>query len=386
MSEPTGATPNPESAAPALPTATTADGADFLAGLPDIAPNPLEAATKPAATPETTAPDAAKPAEKSQPGETPKLNIRAQDEPVPDHIPDDAPMPRQSAEWKKFRNALNESRALLKDREAKLAEVSKLAESAKELDSIRQERDELAQRIKLAALEGDREITAPYDSEAALVRDLAKQELATDKVDGFESILKMPPGVFRKKALAEFTEDMTPIEASMIAQRVSDHDKIMAKRNKAVEEARGNYENIVKQRDAAAVAQKQAKQEAMQRAFERTMNDVRSQDGWRDLLAPENATPEHKAFAEKIVKAANQIFNGNVGDERELARASLHAVAAPVLMGELLSKEKELVALKKQLESMNAATPSASSTNRGTTISTNSSDDFLDGIHRLIGR
>ncbi len=86
-------------------------------------------------------------AEKTEPAAEvkPKLDFTpkepAKAEAAVEEIPEDAAVPRKSEDWKKFRKSYNETRALLRDRDAKLAELQNKTESLKQLEFIQKERD-----------------------------------------------------------------------------------------------------------------------------------------------------------------------------------------------------------------------------------------------------
>jgi hypothetical protein len=375
-------------AEPAPPVATdTSDPFDSalddamkkdLRATPDEPGGPTPAEPTPTPQDPTKPKDTPKPEKSHEPEKATALKLSVPEAkveaPVPEEIPEDAPVPRHSAEWKKFRQANNERVALLKDREKKLAEFETKADQLKELDAIRAERDQLQARVKEATVLSDPALTKPFDEAVAKEVVIAKDRMDPEKHAAFEAISVMPPGKYRDAALREFFDGMEVWQQTAIANSLDRIDRAHSDRAASVQDARANADKIIAARQQESEQVKEAVRQRSEQAFSRVTDELKAVPGWQDLLGHAEAGP-------KIIAESRKIYSGDIRVESDLARYAIHAAVAPMLMQHAIDLTKQLTEMESTLGKVRAATPGLGS---GTTA-TPKSDDFLNDVFQKAG-
>jgi hypothetical protein len=293
-------------------------------------------------------------------------------------IPEDAPVPRKSEDWKKFRQAYTHARALLQDREAKVAELQKQAESLKDVEVLRKERDELQARVKEISVLGDPAVTRDLDAKIEKVSTMAKTGLDAGKQAMFEAAIRMPPSEAKDRALASLFEDLPSHKQGVISAHLATIEQVQAEREARLEEAKANVDTIYQQREQAQLAAKQERSATLERAYQDATNELRSKEGWKDLF-------EDAGFSQQMAREAKEIYSGNVNDPKVLAQKAYMAAVAPALMTVAIDQANKVAELEAVVAKLRGATPSISSTTPAASRP-DDDDDFLslDKLQKLM--
>jgi hypothetical protein len=303
-------------------------------------------------------PDATKPEAPVLPDTAPKLDFTPKTAAAPEptaEIREDEPVPRTSADWKKFRQAHNERAALLKDRDAKIAEFGQKAESFKQLESIQKERDELASKLKEYSVVGDPSLTKDIDARMSFVADKAKAGLDPKKAAILDAITRMPSGDAREKMLVEFFEDLPPHKQGIIAAHIASMEQLTAERESRIEEARTNADSVLQQRQAQQAQAQAQRQQHLDAGFQSALGELKGKDGWKEIFA----NPE---VASRVEAEAKQIYSGNVTDAKALASKALLASITPMLMDWAIAMGTKYAEAEKTISELRAAKPGVNAT------------------------
>ena len=314
-----------------------------------------------------------------------KLEIKpTESDDAPSEIPADAPVPRVSSEWKKFKGKYNEVHTLLKDRDTKLAEWEARRPELEQIEAIRSERDSLAAQLKEASVVGDPAITAPIDSAIDSTLESAKETLTEEQVANLQGIAKLPPGKYRAEQLKGFVEGLDDWQKPIAGAHITELSKLSNQREKAIQNARDNVEAILQERQAKMQAAESHQSELHKRTFNNVVNEFKGKEGWKDIFAQQD-------FAKEWLDAAQSTFQGKGGTATDLARKALMAEIAPALLQNALETAKSVSERDGKIEELNeiitqlrGATPRPESYTETTGIGRESDDPFVDGLARTL--
>jgi len=323
---------------------------------------------------------------KDEPKDKTKLEIKPTDsEEAPSEIPADAPVPRKADEWKKFKAKYNENATLLKDREARLAELEQRKPELEQVEAIRAERDALAAQLKEASVVGDPAITAPIDSAIENTIETAKETLTEEQVAALQGIAKLPPGKYRAEQLKQFVEGLDDWQKPLAGSHITELSNLARQREKAIQHARENVEQILQERQAKMQAVEAQQSELHKRTFNNVVNEFKGKEGWKDIFAQQD-------FAKEWLDAAQSTFQGKGGTASDLARKALMAEIAPALLQNALDTAKtvserdgKIDELNQIIQQLRGSTPRPETYRETTGIGGGESDDpFVDGLAKTL--
>jgi hypothetical protein len=346
-----------------------------------------DAADKPDdATDDKPEPKEAEPKDDATPKDKAKLEIKpTEPEEAPSEIPENAPVPRKAEEWRKFKASYNEKNALLKDREAKLAEWEQRRADIDQMDAIRAERDSLAAQLKESSVVGDPTITAPIDSAIEGTLESAKETLSEEQVGALQGIARLPAGKYRTEQLKAFVEGLEDWQKPIAGSHITELSKLSHQREKAIQHARENVEQILQERQAKMQAAEAQQAEVHKRTFNNVVNEFKGKEGWKDIF-------EQQDFAKEWLDAAQSTFQGKGGTPSDLARKALMAEIAPALLQNALDTAKAVADRDGKIEELNqiiqdlrGSTPRPETYQQTTGIgSAESEDPFVDGLAKTL--
>lgn len=307
-----------------------------------------------------------------------KPTIEAKPDPVPQKPPEAkttvAPDPDQEIlegkrnpkndDFKRVKHAATEAskeRDALKAKheaaEKRLAELEKKAGNREEVEKIKNERDELAGKWQAVAAQFDSGFHAKYESKVDEAIAKIKDAVPADRMDKIGQLLRMPESDWKRKSMAELTEEMDAptITDIMIANReVRD---ILAARKKELDDSGAILKTGAEQR-----AKEQAdRKDAYSKSFDAVLKKKSTGDDALPVLQTRDGDSAedrdwNKGVAERAA-IAKAVFMDEFETPEEKAEASIWAASAPGFLSELKAVQAENATLKETLAKLQLSSP-----------------------------
>lgn len=318
---------------------------------PAPAAKPVVEAPKPSAepTPEPPKPAAAAVVEPPKPADEPKW-------------------PRNAKEWDSYKAAEKQRTADAQkaadqyrlDLEATKKEIEALRKSgpSPELDTLKQERDDLLNRIRTIDVEKDPRFQRYFTSKTNSQLELAKSIVGADHAETVSKLLSLPEGEFRDSKIEEFMGNLTPMQHTRLGGVLNSLAQISQERTAALDEARTNYDSIqAKTKAEQESAMNQYKATATQ-TFDATLSEARKESPFFQTKEGDDA--HNTEVTERIAIAKELMFDKKPLDQ--VAQAAMYAAAFPASLREIQSQKAEIEKLTAQVASLTAASPSLGTT------------------------
>lgn len=314
-----------------------------------VEPTPLAATPTPAATPKPAEPKPAPAATASDPDAeilSGKRSPKGDDFKRVKHAAEEAA---------KERDAL---KAKTGEYEKELGELRKRpVHNADLIKKIEAERDELKAKWQTVAAQFDGGFLTKYEAKVSEAIGKIKDAVPVDRIDKISQLLQMPESDWKRRAMAELTEDLDAptITDIMIANReVRD---ILAARKKELEDSG----NILK----TSAEQRQKEQQERRTAYEKSFESVLSAKSKGDDALPvlqtrDGDTPEVRAWNDAVAersKVAKAIFMDEFDSPEEKAEASIWAASAKGFLEELKATQAKLAAAEATLAKLHSSSP-----------------------------
>ena len=234
----------------------------FMSAMNAELPNPK------LATEDTTAPPITK-------SDAPPPEPKAASQPPPVAAKEE--IPRTSQEWKKFtakRDAdIAERDQRITKAEAKAGELEtklKAGAASPELDklktdleTIRKERDEYDERLKMVAVTQHPRFKQEFETRLNSQIELAKKIVPEEQKEAVERILSMPEGNFRDARIEELMGELSQVQAARIGSILNSVTEINTARQNTIAHSKEEYDKMT----AAQQAQAKARTDAMESAL-----------------------------------------------------------------------------------------------------------------------
>lgn len=264
-----------------------------------------------------------------------------------------------ATEASKERDAL---KAKAGEYEKELGELRKAPKhNADVIKKIESERDELKAKWQTVAAQFDSGFHAKYEAKVGEAIAKIKDAIPADKVDKIAQLLQMPESDWKRKAMAELTEEMDAptITDIMIANReVRD---ILAARKKELSDSGEILKTSAETRQKEQLERKEAYSKSFDAVLKRkSVGD----DALPVLQEREGDTPEIKAWNKSVAERATiarAVFMDEFESPEEKAEASIWAASAPGFLAELKTVQAENVSLKETLAKLQGASPNLGS-------------------------
>lgn len=275
--------------------------------------------------------------------------------------------PRTAKDWDAFKSARKQKEEVLtKEKETlatELANVRKEIETLRkqgpspELDSLRKERDELDDRLKLVAVENHPKFKAYFENKTNAQIELAKRIVGPEKSDRVVEILKMTDSPYKNERMNELVLELNQMEVSRIGGVVNELAKLGQERESEIANARQSYETMQKQQVEQSRALTDRQRQELAKGFDALVGQAREIKHSANVFQPREGDADwNKGVEERIAQAREIAFGANTKPE-DLMRASLAYAALPKLMELGQAQEAELTSLREQVKKLSAAGP-----------------------------
>lgn len=336
------------------------------------------AATRPATKAELEAANAAPvtppPVTTPPPAETPKPPVEpakpqatAPAAPDPDEEIVAGKRTPKNEDFKRVKHAATEASKQRDELKAKTAEYEKeLGElrkapkhNAELIAKIERERDEYKTKFEQVAVEFTPEFNAKYENGINAAIDRVKDALPADRAEKIKQLLRVPDGEWKRKMMAELTEDLDPFTTAEIVAANGRVRDILNERQSAITKA-GETLNAIG-------AERQKKQEERKAELARTFDaEIDRAKEKNPIFQPkEGDSPEVKAWNDAVAertRVARAVFMDQFESAAEKAEAGIWAASAPGFLEAWKSSQAEVAQLKETLAKLQSASPNITST------------------------
>lgn len=266
---------------------------------------------------------------------------------------------------------------------SELSEARKRAVDPKDIEALKNERDDLRHRIRLKAVEEDpswqQEITKPIEDALGKARINAPKEIRGT----LEKLMQLAPSEERQDAIDKLLEDhgVSEFKRGAIGAAQAALDNVLAKKSALLSDQKRlveQYEQFQKQSGEQKLAtQKQQLEEAAD-AVLRVAADPEKGLG---VFKPSADTPEARQAANDAVNTARHWATTDL-DPRSRANLAAWAVHGQHATKLLAAAEQELTKLRSQVEKLTAATPSGGASTPAPKA--DEPEGFVDAVKRLM--
>lgn len=320
----------------------------------------LEDLNAPANKPAETPPE--KPAVKEEP------KVEAKVEPA--KTGDEPKWPRNAKEWDAYKTAEKQRttdaqkqadqykadlESARKDIEAlrKSGPSPELDEAKKTLESMKKERDDVLERIRIIDVEKDPRFQRYFNGKTEAQIKLASAIVGEGQAEAVKKVLALPEGEFRDSKIEEMMATLTPLQANRLGGVLNSMAQINQERVQALDDAKLNYDSIqakTKAEQEAAVTQR--KTEATGK-FDALLSEAQKESPFfqkKDGDEVWNKEVEQRTGIAKALMFENKPLE-------QVAKAALYAAAFPASLRQIQTLTAENEKLAKQVASLTAATP-----------------------------
>jgi len=257
---------------------------------------------------------------------------------------------RSASDFKKIKADRDVAQAELTELKAKLTELED-SDVDKLVDDLKSERDDLSQRLKLAAIERHPKFQKEFEERVSFITKQAEKLVGEDNAARVSELLGMDDNDYRSNAIEEIMMELSTTKQAQFGSLLTRIDEVRLERAAALDNADETYKLIVQEQQA----QHDTAMAESNKLFDTVVNDANN----LEVFAVRDDDAEWNNEVKQRVDMARSIFSGE-NDPQELARASLWAAAAPKYR-ELLVAQIELNRrLRKQIGENGVANPSIS--------------------------
>ena len=319
----------------------------------------LQAAMDATAQGKTVPVDAPKPSEPAAPAAKatpdPKLKVPAQPSPAakPEPKKDEPTYPRSAIQWEEWKKAERERM------EKEYSDKFKTAPAAVngDYEKIKSERDQLAKHIQLVAIERDPSFNKEFETASSAVLTAAKAA-AGKNASEVEKVLKMAPSEARDEAIEKLMEDVPPYKQTQIGYALAEMDKLRNLKDARIKESVENWEKLQSQNIQQRTQQQQAERGEMVKVLDRTIAEWSDKEKGLPVLQKRDGDTAWNSSIDDSIQLAKDIFGGEL-DIDSLARASLWAASAPLLLKEVASLQEQGKAKDAEIAQLKGLSPGA---------------------------
>lgn len=351
---------------PPKPEATNPAVSEWMKGLPAlepqagsvgaIAPNPNPPPTpEPAPAP---VPDPAKPAVE------PAKPAAVED--------DESKWPRSAKDWDAFKSKRKEKEALLvKERDEIKIERDRLNEEiatlkkqgpSPELESLKKERDEYEQQLRLYSVENHPKFKAYFEGKTNAQLELAKRIVGPDNAEAAAKALALPEGEYRDARLEELMGNLTPMQSTRLGGVLNALSEIGAERQSEVAKGRENFDKMMAEQKAGADRIQAENTKAANEAVNAVIAQAQDPKSGLFLFQKKEGNEAWNKEVDARIAAFKHLSLGPATREQRVM-ACRNAAAFPAIVKYAQERDAEVATLKEQVKALSAAQPGAGSGN-----------------------
>lgn len=283
-----------------------------------------------------------------------------QDEPVKEPPKaDDMPANPKAADWKKLKTERDEWQkkyeAVSKyekesaELKAKLSEVQTKF-NPEEIETIRKERQTLAEHLERVALEQTPKFKDYYDSKFESALSLAVDSVGKEQADKIKAVLEAPRSKWRKDALNEIIGGMeNEVDKLQLLSAVNRYDEVRGEREKQLAD---HKTNMSKYREVEAQRQKEAEQADENRRRELVTGTLKKAVEKFESFKEIEGNAEHNESVKKAHSLVERFIMGSMNSAEVLTlplRAAEYdrlSKIVPTLEARVKEQEEALAALR----------------------------------------
>lgn len=270
--------------------------------------------------------------------------------------------PKQGSSWKTLRQNykladqtiknLKDEIAKLKEKPATTANVDELATLRAELDSAKNEREQLNQLLKATAYEKSPEFQQKWDKATKQALNVAKATLGPELFGKVEQLLRLPAGDIRKRAVNDLYTDLDAYDQQQVALAIRDMDRINAERQSELEESGKNYDAL----QARRKAEWDGKQKQYLEIFKQVTQELENPDNGMELFQPRKDDSTWNSGLVESNKVAENAWSGSM-QPKQLAILQKWGSRFPQALEMLRAQSGEIAELKKEIAGLKKSTP-----------------------------
>lgn len=277
-----------------------------------------------------------------------------------DELPEDK-WPRTAQEWKKFKEIkardIKERDEKIKAIEAERDEIKKkISETpvSPELESLKKERDELSERLRILDVERHPKFTAYFQNRTQTQVDLAKRIVGPEYAEKAAKLLSLPDGQYKDSQIEEMLLNLSPLQQSRFGSVLNSLADIEAERQSEIKRSRENYDKMTAEQTAA--------REQQMKGIEKAFNDaaLKVQDT-NPVFKKREGDHAWNTEVEKRLEMARNLFFGKGVKPEQVIQASLDAAALPSILSGYEAMYNENERLKAQVAELSKASPTIQS-------------------------
>lgn len=283
---------------------------------------------------------------------------------LPDSTPETPEEPKpedpspEEPEAKTESRSAKDFKSLKQERDTANAEVTSLKERLKELENgdvnailedVQKERDDLSERLKLAAIERHPEFQKKFSSRVDASIEQAKRTVGEEHAERVEKLLRMEDSEHRSQALEDLFTELPASKAAVMGAAIQSIGEVRAERDAALSNADETYRSIMAEQDA--------EQHEHLKQSNALFDEVAKEASNLEVYQVRDNDAKWNQEVQARLDRARTIFTGN-NDASELIRASLWAAAAPFYrqtLGDSLEVNRRL---REQVGGLSNAVPS----------------------------
>lgn len=319
------------------------------------------------ATPPPPEPKAPEPAAPPAP-EPPKLAVTAPAEPAkPAAEDDESKWPRSAKDWDAFKAKRKEREtALSKERDDIKAERDRLNEEittlkgqgpSPELETLKKERDEYEQQLRLHAVENHPKFKAYFDGKTNAQIELAKRIVGTDNADAISKALALPEGDYRDAKIQEVFDTLSPLQQSRLGSVTNALSEIQAERQTEVARSRENFEKMQTEQKTAQERTAAESNKAAQDAVNDALAKAQDPKTGLFLFQKQEGNEAWNKEVDSRIAGFKHLATGPATREQRI-QACRDAAAFPAVLRYAQERDAEIAKLTAQVKSLSAVQPS----------------------------
>lgn len=327
--------------------------------------------TPPVETPPVT-PPAEKPA--VPPVETPPTSpVEKPPEPPPVEKPvtppvesDEDKWPRSAKDWEARKSKQNERLAAVQkerdaikvERDSVKAEIEKLKQQgpSPELDSLKKERDELSERLRLVDVREHPKFKAYFDNKFNSQYELAKRIVGQESATAIVEALQMPEGISKEQRIEELTAGLSNMKQAQLGGVLTSLAQITQERDSEIANSKSNYEKFYQENEANAKKAAADRIQLVEKTFSEQVKRAQDPKEGMFLFQKRDGDDAWNKSVDDRVTVAKSLFAGTNKPE-VLANASMYAASFPAVLQWAKEQHETVKKLEAQVKSLSAASP-----------------------------
>lgn len=293
--------------------------------------------------------------EPAPPPTEPAAKVPVDEKPLGD---DPSRWPRSAQEWKKFREEREREKAerdsRIKTLEEELTGLKGKTSSLidpKEVESIKQERDALSDRLRVVSVQQHPKFQAYFNNKTQAQMDMAKRIVGEEQAGEIEKVLKLPDSDYRTAKLEEILGGLSQLKATQFGVVLNNLEEIEMERQNEIARADKTYQEMIESEKRNGSERRQTLEKVFNSAVER----LSGKDGLPVFQTKEGDDAWNAGVKKRIETAKSILFSQQ--NPEALVEAALHATAFHPLLQALQFSLTEAAKLNSQIKEMTEATP-----------------------------